>query len=113
MEDYTALIANNLIDEFQIILINQWKVTLVDGEFKYPELGKFIQDVRIIPDKYAESNGFPTDFIYVSFRFPNEHNRTIFDDFDDIMPFDDMKIRKVSEPLLTSTHFENPLISKN
>ena len=99
MDDYTAHIANNLIDEFQIILINQWKVTLVDGEFKYPELGKFIQDVRIIPDKYSESNGFPSDFIYVSFRFPNEYNT--------------MAYVRIGETLLTATHFENPLIAKN
>ena len=95
MEDYTALIANNLIDEIQINLINQWGIGNV---FEYLKLDSMIQDVRIIPDKYSDSNGFSTDFIYLSFRFPNEYNP--------------MAYVKISEKLLTATHFPQ-IISKN
>ena len=92
----TKHIAYDLIDEMKLNSLKQWDIGNV---FEYPKLDSMIQDVRIIPDKYSESNGFPTDFIYLSFRFPNEYNP--------------MAYVKISEKLLTATHFQNPLISKN
>ena len=68
-----------------------------------------MQDIRIIPDRFAVSNHFPTDFVYLSFRYPNEYNRRKVENFG----FDNMRIVPISEKLLTATHFKNPLISKN
>jgi len=79
-----------------------------DAAYLFGKPLRMIQDTRIIPDRFAESNHFPTDFIYLSFRYPNNFNSKKVENFG----FDNMRIIPIIETLLTATHFKQ-IISKN
>ena len=92
MDNYTTHIAENQINQEQKNMVAQWSM----WKFGYAE--RIIENARFIPERYAESNGFSKDFMYLSFQFPNEYN--------------DMQIVPLKEKLKTATHFQQ-IISKN
>ena len=118
MKNDTSKIASDFTDCETLEYIQCF---MLNPYYSFRDSFHIIQDIMFVPEKFAYNiSGNPVwdeDFMYLSFRFDprteaEKMQKNIFDMFDDCMPFEDMKIRKVSERL-KATHVKNPLISKN
>ena len=114
----TKKIAQDLIDQETIIFLQSQMID--DPFYNLRDTFKPIRDVMFIPDEFCHNISknpiWDEDFFYLSFRYDPRSRaeieaKTIFDLFDEIIPWDDMRIKKVSETLKT-THFKC-IISKN